>query len=267
MYDAFCRNAFFRCQWFRCFSSLLLLWKEQYDNLKLVFQWTTASSPIACSFTTGCLLVLFVPSMAAVFNLLRFTDHLVNFVSVRGPPRSSRAKAGPRAEQNSICLAKFPIRTTLFSQLHEKFRSWVSEIKEIDKFQTFLFSHIFFLKSDICRPCLQTTSQMAADQWWSADHRLKTTALWLPSFSTALFRLFSYYITVLQLLCSGGFTHVTTYIQSSRQLELNVVYQVAVKASIMISRMRMLRLTVIFGWVVWDCFSECWELFFKDSHV
>src|SRR6218665_3987645 len=33
--------------------------------------------------------------MSAVLNLLRLMDHLVNFVSVRRPPRPLRAKAGP----------------------------------------------------------------------------------------------------------------------------------------------------------------------------
>ena len=47
-------------------------------------------------------------SIAAVINLFRLTDHLVNFVSVRGPPRPSRVKAGLRAEKISIYPEKFP---------------------------------------------------------------------------------------------------------------------------------------------------------------
>src|SRR6218665_2728920 len=41
-------------------------------------------------------------------HLMRLTDHLFNFVSVCGPLRPSRAKAGPAAEKNSIYPVKFP---------------------------------------------------------------------------------------------------------------------------------------------------------------
>src|SRR6218665_1738798 len=58
-------------------------------------------------------------TMPVVFNLFRLTDHLVKFVSVRGPPRPSRAKAGPKRDTISIYPAKF--LNDLFKSITKKF--------------------------------------------------------------------------------------------------------------------------------------------------
>ena len=57
--------------------------------------------------------------MSAVLNLLRLMDHLVNFVSVRRPPRPLRAKAGLGTKEFSIYPGKISERT-FFSELHKK---------------------------------------------------------------------------------------------------------------------------------------------------
>jgi len=126
-------------------------------------------------------------SVSAVLNLLRVTDHLVNFDSVHRPPRLSRAKVGPGAEKLSISPAKFPndldlflvnYTKLLFLQLHLNLYSKISKLhqityrylaislftqfwahlvaffwlkwKQFNKFQTFFFLYIFSLKSYIC---------------------------------------------------------------------------------------------------------------------
>ena len=38
----------------------------------------------------------------AVLNLFRLKDHLVNFISVRGPPMPLRVQAGPEAEKKFV---------------------------------------------------------------------------------------------------------------------------------------------------------------------
>ena len=57
------------------------------------------------------------PSNQAVLNLLRLTDHLVNFVSVRGPRRPSREKPFSLSRN---ALSKLPKKLYFFSsyQLH-----------------------------------------------------------------------------------------------------------------------------------------------------
>jgi len=93
---------------------------------------------------------------AAVLNLFRLTDHLVNFVSVRRPPRLLKAKEGPwgknfnfprKISGRPFFLANYEkfsfftkISKWLFCQLHKKFHFLVTVAKKIKNI--FLFAYI-----------------------------------------------------------------------------------------------------------------------------
>jgi len=112
---------------------------------------------------------------SAVLKLFRLTDHFVNFVSVRGPPRPWRAKAGPREKKfkftpkiykKSIYPPNF--RITFFSQLHKL--KWEKLLEKCLKFFLLL---IFFFKIEH----MLGLAHGPPGTWRSADHRLRTAAL------------------------------------------------------------------------------------------
>jgi len=69
-----------------------------YDFVSIVARRPTSCEPL-CNCWNYSIENSYVLT-AAVLNVFRLTDHLVNFALVRGPPRLSRAKAGPG--QNSF---------------------------------------------------------------------------------------------------------------------------------------------------------------------
>jgi len=76
-------------------------------------------------------------SKPAVLSLFRLPYHLLNFVSVRRPPRPSIAKVGSQGG---------PLGRKIFNLVNytQEIRFLVTEMKKCDKFQTFFC--LFFLK-------------------------------------------------------------------------------------------------------------------------
>ena len=65
----------------------------------------------------------------------------------------------------------------LFDNKISIIRKLIKFNKKIDKFDKICLLHILIKKYVNCRLCRRTTSQMAADHLWSADHRLRTAVI------------------------------------------------------------------------------------------